>query len=167
LQYLIDGNNLLHAIREAGLGPPVGREGLCKLVAAWACRTQTNATVVFDGFAPQTALARQLQQPGITLQFSGPESADSVIEDYVARATAPVEITVITTDRAIQHAVRYRRARAIDSESFVGELYDRLQPDVQPAAPVPEKPDDVSAAETEEWLNRFSENLDDLPDNGP
>jgi predicted RNA-binding protein with PIN domain len=108
-----------------------------------------------------------LQQPGITLQFAGPESADSVIEDYVARATAPVEITVITTDRAIQHAVRYRRARAIDSEAFVGELYDRPQPDSRPTAPAPEKPDDISAAEAEEWLDRFSEGLDNLPDDGP
>jgi predicted RNA-binding protein with PIN domain len=167
LQYLIDGNNLLHAVREAGLGPPVGREGLCKLVSAWARRTETATTVVFDGLAPQTALAQQLQQPGITLQFSGPESADSVIEDYVARATVPVEITVVTTDRAIQHAVRYRRARAVDSQSFVEQLYDRPQPDSPPTAPAPEKPDEISAAEAEEWLTRFSEDVEGLPDNGP
>ena len=164
LRYLIDGNNLLHAVHAQGRGPAVGREGLCKLVAGWARRCRAEVTLVFDGFTPRTGLAQQLQQPGITVRFSGPRSADTVIENDVAESATPAEITVVTTDRAIQHEVRYRRARTVDSDAFVAELYPP-PPDRHPPAPrPPEKPDQISPHEANEWLDHFGDHLEDLAD---
>jgi len=155
VRYLIDGNNLLHAVRSHGPAGAIGRETLCRLLGRWAGAHLLSVTVIFDGPAPRGDLARQMQVPGLEVHFSGPRSADTVIEEEVGQASAPGSITVVTTDRAIQHAARYRRARCIDSEAFIAQLY--ASPDDTPTetAGSPEKPADISAAETRQWLREF------------
>ena len=154
-RYLIDGNNLLHAVRAGESGRAIGRETLCRILGEWTAGHPAEVTVVFDGPAPRGGLARQMSRPGLEVRFSGPRSADAVIEDEVARASAAGSITVITSDRAIRHAVRYRRARCISSEDFVAQL--QHQPDDTTTEPVepPEKPPELSADETRQWLNEF------------
>ena len=160
VRYLIDGNNLLHAVGSHGPAGAVGRETLCRLLGRWAGAHLMSVTVIFDGPAPSGDLARQMQVPGLDVHFSGPRSADAVIEEEVGQASAPGLITVVTTDRAIQHAARYRRARCVDSEAFVAQLY--ASPDDSPteAADSPEKPADISAAETRQWLREFGGDLE-------
>ena len=164
-RYLIDGHNLLHAVREQGLGPAPARDTLCRLVADWARRSRAEATVVFDGSPPPTGVAQQLRHLGLTVWFAGRHSADAVIENEVARSSAPGEIVVVTTDRAIQHAVRYRRARTIDAEEFAAKLYEPPQAAPPHTAAEPdEKPDGLTSDEAAEWIDRFGERPEDLPD---
>ena len=158
MRYLIDGHNLMHAVREQGLGPAPARDALCRLVADWASRCRADATVVFDGSSPPIGVPQQLRRPGLTVRFAGHQSADAVIEEEVARSPAPSEIIVVTTDRAIQHAVRYRRARTIDAEDFAAKLYE--SPKAAPprtAAEPDEKPEGLTSDEAAEWVDRFGE----------
>ena len=165
MRYLIDGNNLMHAVREQGFAPTPARDSLCKLVADWARRCGAEVTVVFDGCAPRAGLLQQIQQPGIAVRFSGLDSADAVIEGEAGQAAAPTEIVVVTSDRAIHHEVRYRRARTVNSEDFAAQLFAQAKAEPLPAAQkAPEKPEQVTADDAEEWVNRFSKGAEDAVD---
>lgn len=163
MRYLIDGNNLLHAVHHLGEGPAVGRHGLCKLIAAWALRTGAEVTLYFDGPMPRGGLALQLQPKGIEVHFSGRRSADSLIEDEVARARLPTEITVVTGDRAIQHEVRYRKAKTVESIHFAGQLYHRPERTQRTERQTVEKPETVDPDEVDIWTQRVEDELGDLP----
>ncbi len=163
MRYLIDGNNLLHTIGQSGLAPTPGRESLAKTIARWARNSGSQVTLYFDGAAPRGDLARQIEQTEIIVRFSGGQTADALIEADVAQAKLPTQITVVTTDRAIQHQVRYRKAVTIDSEAFAKSLYEPLQEDPAPPHPTVEKPQQVDAQEVDDWLQRFEEDDDELP----
>ncbi len=162
VRYLIDGNNLLHAVAHLGEGPAVGRQGLCKLIAAWAVRTGAEVTLYFDGPVPKGGLAAQLRPKGIDVQFSGQRSADSLIEDEVARAHLPVEITVVTGDRAIQHEVRYHKAKTVESIRFAEQLYHRDERTQRVERQTDEKPETVDPDEVDMWTQRVEDELGDL-----
>ena len=165
VRYLVDGNNVLYAARSHGPTRSIGRDVLCRLLSEWAGRHDVGqVVVVFDGPAPPGDLARQMEQPGVTVQFSGSGSADAVIEEEIARAAAPGQITVVTTDRAVQHAVRYRRGKCIDSERFLAELWAEPTPGATPAATPPEKPQRLSANDTQKWLDEFGPDLPEAND---
>ncbi|MCP4249224.1 MAG: NYN domain-containing protein [bacterium] len=158
-RYLIDGNNLLHTIATQGLGPPLGRETLCRRLAQWAEANEREVTVVFDGPEPPTAIAAQMRSGGLAVRFSGSGSADDVIIDRVSRDPRSGSLTVVTTDRSLGHAVRYHRARYIDAESFAKALLTSEAP----PAPVPptdrsdDKPGQVPDDEAEQWLQVFKD----------
>lgn len=165
MSYLIDGNNLLHAAASHGPGRSIARDMLCRLVAQWGRdREIDDLTVVFDGPTPPGGLARQMRHSGVVVVFSGPRTADEVIEEVIAGARTPGRITVVTTDRAIQHAVRYRRGRCIDSEAFMAQLWQQAETHTAPASPPPEKPQDLSTTETRGWLAEFGPDLPDAVD---
>jgi predicted RNA-binding protein with PIN domain len=165
VSYLIDGNNLLHAAASHGPRRSIARDVLCRLVAQWGRdREVDDLTVVFDGPVPPGDLARQIRQPGVTVLFSSPRTADEVIEEVIAGARAPGRITVVTTDRAIQHAVRYRRGRCIDSELFLAQLWQQAESSSAPVPKPPEKPQDLSTTETRGWLADFGPDLPDAVD---
>lgn len=162
---LIDGNNLLFAAREVAALRAIDQEKLCRFIGRWTQAAQTDAAIVFDGPVPRLGVVQQLQSSGVAVQFSGGRSADDVIVDILDRAEAPGTYTVVSSDHAIQHAARYRRAAAVDSEAFLGEVLDSSSDDetVAPDAP-PEKPHTLSSEETDTWLRRFGEDPDEPPD---
>ena len=156
--YLIDGNNLLHAAHAHMPGPAVGRQQLCEVLGRWACRTAADLTVVFDGPPPRPGLEQQMLATKIGVVFSVPRSADEVIEEMVERASAPAQIHVVTSDRAIQSVARRRRCVCLESADFARELGTPPQPrddDSTATEPPPEKPGPPRPEETEEWLRRF------------
>ena len=71
---------------------------------------------------------------------------------------------MVTTDRAIQHAVRYRRGRCIDSEQYLAELCIPSNEKLPAAPDQPEKPQQVSPTQTQERLDEFGPNLPDAVD---
>ena len=164
MQYLVDGNNLLHAVQAHGPGPPIGRVALCKLLARWGELHGVPVGVVFDGPAPRGGLLRQMRVSGVTVRFGEARSADEVIEDDIARLPGSATLVVVTTDRAIQHAARYHRAGCIDSEAFVRDLFAEPEVESPPPAKIAEKPESVSPEETEEWLREFGEGPDEPVD---
>jgi len=150
---LIDGNNLMHALR--GAGADVGREGLCRLLAAFAGGRQ-RVRVVFDGPAPPAGLAEQIDRDGIAVEYAGRSSADDVLIDAIAADTAPRRLTVVSTDRVIRRAGRRRRCTIARSEDFAETLLRALEdrPPRRPAEPA-EKRRGLTPEQSRAWLKEF------------
>src|SRR3990170_305027 len=109
LRVLIDGNNLLHTMREHAPIAAVGRETMVRLIGRWSRRTGTAVTLVFDGPAPKGALKKQLSPEGLSVRFSAPATADDLIVAAIHDAEDPTNLRVVTSDTAIRHAAVYRR----------------------------------------------------------
>lgn len=152
---IIDGNNLLHAMHDHAPVAHVGRETLVRVVERWAHKTEDRVTLVFDGSMPREGLARQMMSSRITVEFSGPVTADDVIIQMVHRAGKPGTIRVVTADTAIRHEAKRRRCKHTHSAAFVGELYPNQERAQRPVAAPDEKPPDPSPDETQEWLDMF------------
>jgi len=156
---LIDGNNLMHALR--GVGADVGRQGLCRLLSAWA-GGRDRVRVVFDGPAPPAGLAEQTDADGIAVEYAGPRSADDILIDAIAADTAPRRLTVVSTDRVIRRAGRRRRCTIARSEDFAETLLEALEaPPPRPPPEPAEKRHGLSPEQTRAWLKEFG--LDDEP----
>jgi uncharacterized protein len=122
---LIDGYNLLHARGDAPAAP--GRARLVRDVIRWAERRQRRVHLVFDAWAGGERGEREEARGPVTVCFTRyGETADAWI---VRRVTARPEAVVITSDRAVQQAVRRRGAAVLDSEGFVERLEAALDPD--------------------------------------
>lgn len=168
---IIDGNNLLFAVRALGSRPGIGREPLLRLVERWAERTSERATIVFDGPEPTGGMARQMMSRALAVRFSGPASADDVIVRMIwgyDPATA-AQVRVVSSDKAIQLEARLRHCNYLTSESFVQELYaDPASARETPASEdEPAKPTAPTADEVERWLDEFQADDIDLGDYGP
>jgi hypothetical protein len=157
MPYLIDGNNLMPALADAG--PDVGREGLCRLLQP-LLEQDRLVRVVFDGPEPPAGLAAQIQQTGITVTYSGAAKADAIILKLVEADSAPKTLTVVSTDHEIRRAAERRRCKAVTSQEFAGKLLHihaaRNKPKPPPKPPeVKGKQKGLNDKETRQWLKEF------------
>ncbi len=160
---LIDGNNLLHAMHEHAPIPNVGRETLVKIIERWACCTEDEVTIVFDGPVPREGLAKQMASGRITVRFSAPDTADDVIVAEIKTALHPTHIRIVTADKAIRREARHRRSQDTDSASFVQELFRQASDTHEPMVienPTCEKPEAPSRKESDDWLEMFGYDSD-------
>ena len=157
---IIDGNNLLHAARDAELtGPSVGRSILCDAVGQWACRRAERVHVVFDGPWPDRQLASQIGNSEIRVSYSGKATADAELINILETDSAARRLLVVSSDREIARAAKRRRAKSIRSDEFWALLkQDLARPLPRPTEPR-EKRRGLEPAATEEWLREFG--LDD------
>lgn len=119
----VDGYNALHEPRLAGLS----EAGLCRAIgrAAIAMSWRGPLRVVCDGM-PKPGNDRS-PDPGVQLIYSGKAcSADEVIMQFIDAYSAPNQLTVVSSDRAIQKAARRRRATVWSSPRFARELGSAL-----------------------------------------
>lgn len=169
---IIDGNNLLHALHTRVAASPIGRERLVRLVERWADKGDQAVTLVFDGSPPRGGLARQMESPRITVRFSAPRTADDIIVDLINAASSPRDVRVVSDDKAVGHAARYRRCRDTTATDFTRELLGEPAHDGAssqestgaaggPDAASSERPPSLSREETREWLETFGFNPDD------
>lgn len=152
---IIDGNNLLYAMRAHAPLPAVGRETLVRVVERWARQGDDSVTLVFDGPIPREGLARQMTSKRITVRFSAPLTGDDVIVAMVHQAKDPGAVRVVSGDTAIRREARYRRCAHTDVVKFVAELFPSPQAPSKAPPTRGEKPDHVSPEETREWLELF------------
>lgn len=158
---VIDGNNLLYAVRARAPVQAVGRETLVRLVERWAYQRDDTVTVVFDGPIPAGGFSRQMSSGRLAVRFSAPQTADDVIVATVYAAKRPDMLSVVTDDRAIRREAVVRRCRHISAADFVDELFRRPS-DQPPAARAPgEKPTELSPEEAQEWANIFDTGAED------
>ena len=152
MPYLIDGNNLIYALADAGR--QVGRGGLCKLLALLPARE--SVTVVFDGPPPPEPMARQIEQTGITVQYSSGRPADEAIIEHIGANSAPRRLAVVSTDREIRRSARRRRCKSVTSEDFAILLERLTQPPAHrsPSEP-PEKTNGLGGKRVDEWMKEF------------
>ena len=120
MPYLVDGNNLAHALGLVSGGLP-DRESCTRAVAVF-CRTQgAKATLVFDGKAaggphPPARTDR------VDLVFSGSSSADEVILRMISSSKTPRDFTVVTSDKSLGDKARHRGATVERAHEFARRL---------------------------------------------
>ena len=152
---IIDGNNLLHAMREHAPIAAVGRETMVRLIERWSRETGKPVTLIFDGPAPRGAFSKQLSPDGLTVRFSAPEPADDLIVAAIRDANDPTRFRVVTSDTAIRHAAGYRKCPCTDCVSFIDELFPAAGPAKAPSTLRDEKPTAVSPEDAERWTQAF------------
>jgi hypothetical protein len=156
---IIDGNNLLHTMREHAPIPTVGRETMVRIVERWARRGRERVTLILDGAPPRDGLSAQMTGAHITVRFSAPRTADDLIVDMIHRAANPDDLRIISRDTAIIHEATRRRCTSTLPLDFIQELFPPA--DAAPATSERvEKPDAVSAAEAEELLRLLGEDAE-------
>ncbi len=161
---IIDGNNLLHTLREHAPIAAVGRETMVRLIERWGRMSRREVTLIFDGPAPRGGLGEQLSPQGLTVRFSAPKTADDLIVATIRDEKDPTRLRVVTSDKAIRHAAGYRRCRCTDSVSFVSELFppERVSDATQQLPD--EKPAEMQSDDAERWQQAFGG--DDEPFDG-
>jgi predicted RNA-binding protein with PIN domain len=153
--FIIDGHNLLHAIRKMEETRKVLDEPtLCKLLGTYFKLIGEKAEIVFDGSGPPDKSGFD-SVSHIEIFFAGSATdADTVIVDKIKVSTAPKGLTVVSSDRQLQQAAHARRATAIKSELFWVEVQKQLSRKRAPREP-PGKRQGISQSETEQWLKVF------------
>ncbi len=167
---LIDGYNLLHVTglsgpeitrREIGVGSlERARKALLNFLAASLDDDERQQiTVVFDSSDAPPGLPSESQDRGITVKYAvGYESADELLEELIREASAPKQLTVVSSDHRVQRAARRRKARAVDSDVWYAELRQAAHKTESPAATSFQRPAaPLSAEEVAAWLDEFGD----------
>ena len=151
MPYLVDGNNLAHALGLSKEG--FADRGECaRRVADFCRRLGSSATVVFDGPAPGPG-DRPSSTERTTLRFSEGRSADEVILALVARSKTPRDFIVVTSDKPLGDRARHHGAQVERAHEFARRLGKTGRSDGKgDSKPVHRE----SAAEIDDWLVRFS-----------
>ncbi len=155
MPYLIDGNNLIFALAEAG--PEVDRVGLCELLAGLVTAGE-KVRIVFDGPAPGPPADRRIAETGVAVTFCPGSPADDEIIARIQADSAPRLLTVVSTDRQLRRAATRRKCTAVTSEDFARRLSQMLRVANGPAAgqrEPREKRTGLTAEETKKWLAEF------------
>ena len=147
MPYLVDGNNLL-----GSWGGPRGEDGRAEVVRRVAafCRAKgARATIVFDGRPLRPDMAVQSLGPvSIRVPPEG-QDADSVIRRIVEESSAPGDIVLVTSDKAL-----YSYAKTLGASVLRAHEWNALERrSAPPAREGGEKPDHES--DVEGWLKRF------------
>jgi uncharacterized protein len=169
MSLLIDGYNLLHAsgILARGVGPGTlerARGALLNFLAESLTPEEiSHTTVVFDATHAPKGLQRTSEHRGLSVRFASPGGeADDEIELLIRQDSAPRKLIVVSSDHRLQRAARRRKATAIDSDRWYGEILRRRLQQAEP--PTQERPkadapltDDAVAY----WLKAFGDGTSD------
>ncbi len=154
MAYLVDGNNLMHALIGERGGP--GRQGLVSLLAALVERGE-RVHVVFDGPPPPEGMRRQIASSGVRVSYSRSRTADDLLAELIAADSGPRELVVVSSDREVRRSARRRRCHTRTSESFAKTLRSAAgrSPGQGRSSEPPEKTAGLSPEQTAEWLREF------------
>jgi predicted RNA-binding protein with PIN domain len=146
---LIDGHNLIGRMPDLRLDDPDDEAKLLIRLRSYRAHTGKRLTVYFDPGAGYQLSARQ-SKGGIRVRQAGTgKHADDLMIRDIRRHRNPRELTIVTSDRAIQDVARQQGAHVIDSETFAAQLSRPSESD--------EARDSrsLSEDEIEEWLDIF------------
>jgi predicted RNA-binding protein with PIN domain len=125
-QLLVDGTNLLHALSR---GP--NRQPAAALIGRLrgAVPAEAKIVLVFDG-PPERGVRGERIAGGVTVQYGGRYSADTIlitlVEDATAGAASPAQaadaILVVTDDRELRQALARRGARTAGAQWLIGRI---------------------------------------------
>jgi predicted RNA-binding protein with PIN domain len=150
MPYLVDGNNLAHAMGLAS-GGLADREACARTVASF-CRTRgARAILVFDGGASESGSNPKSSGP-VSVRYSGSRPADEVILRLVADSKTPRDFIVVTSDKSLGDKARHRGASVQRAHEFSRRLEPRQgsQPQEGLKASRGETPEEIDA-----WLAVF------------
>lgn len=115
MPYLIDGSNLLGAMRVDRHGDEPKRN-LVRLLASFARAKKTKVSCIFDGPEPPS-FAKHLGN--VNVAFSGTRSADDLIAERCANGRG---WSVVTSDRGLAARVQRRQVEIIAPAQFIREM---------------------------------------------
>ena len=152
---IIDGYNLLHSIHETNEDcDTISDIQLCRIVDIFLTQTGQKGEIIFDGTGPPDK-EKFDNMSKLDVFFAGVAGdADAVIENKVKASTAPKRLTIVSNDRRVRQAARAKRAAAIKSNVFWGNLRKQLSRRKTAREPA-EKRRGLSESETEQWLKFF------------
>lgn len=136
MAWLVDGSNVLGA-QGADLHAIDAKRELTRLLATFGRARRVRLICFFDGQEPAN-FGRHLG--GVTVVFSGRQTADDLIAEQAAKAR---DAKVVTSDRGLAARVASRRVEVIDARRFLREL----------AAVRPE----AEAGSENDWLEWFAD----------
>ena len=149
---IIDGNNLLHKIRQIKEMHSYDKAG-----AAFALRdfvrsrykAKANIIIVFDGHG---------NNEGKSVIYSGNVTADTIIREKIEQAKNSRELVIVSSDAGITDLAKVCGCEVIKSENFAKSLSEDVK---SPAKnknvnELFEKPDRISKKEVEEFKKYFS-----------
>ncbi len=150
MPYLVDGNNLAHALRLSA-GGQADRNACVKIVQAFCRSHGSQATIVFDGPGRESP---DPATPGhrLTILFSEKRSADDTILRLLSGAKGPRDFTVVTSDKSLGDKSRHLGAKVERAHEFARRL-DRRGSASQGESEKPSGPQ--TPDEIEAWLRVF------------
>lgn len=129
MSLIVDGYNLLHASGIIGCGKGPGglrrsRSALLNFLAeSLSSDDLVRTIVVFDASDPPLGLPHEYDFRGMSVRFAvNHEGADDLIEELIRQDSAPRNLTVVSSDHRLQRAARRRKAQAVDSDRWFGDV---------------------------------------------
>lgn len=171
---LVDTYNALHtpaALRNLHDEPTPGH--LAVLIAASRFR-RDRAALICDGsphpshLGPSAERRAELRYrvEGVEIVYAGPgRDADSLIERWIARDSAPRRLRVVSNDRRLIRAARAARAHPVSADGFVQTLLsDAERAGKRWTRPTFATEVPLSRSAVRYWHELFDIDLADLPD---
>lgn len=154
--FLIDGHNLIHAIRKLDEDfESLNEFQLCAILSTYMRRVKARARIVYDGIGPRDKEPfRQFHT--VEVIFSGSaKDADTVIEELIQKNTHPRRLMVVSSDRRLRNAAARRRAVSVKSELFWFEMIDRVRKNPKKPPEPQEKLHGLPEAQVDWWMRLF------------
>ncbi len=151
---IIDGYNLLWAIKNPDEGTSINDVSMCQMLDTYFGISSQKAEIIFDGIGPPDKSGFN-NMSHLEITFSGHEiDCDTVIEQRINESTAPTHLTIISTDRKIRDAAAARKAISIQSDEFWAIVEKRLARQKRGKEPAAKRTG-ITESETELWLKMF------------
>lgn len=151
---LIDGHNLLYAVKAMTEGQVLSEIQLCNLISSYLRQTKQRGDIIFDGRGPLDK-SGLMGTTNLEVSFSGSATdADSVIESRIRESTAPKRLTVVSNDHRLIKAAKARKAVALTADDFWEAVFKNLSRKRREPEP-PSKRTGITEGETEFWLKLF------------
>jgi predicted RNA-binding protein with PIN domain len=165
---IIDGNNLLHAVRMLGPQRAPGRETLLRIIERWAVDSGQNVLLVFDGPPPRGGFGEQMRSSRIEVIFSESRTADDCIVERLEQKPRAGKFLVVSDDTAIQYEVRRQGCQNVPTTAFIALLFPKDSPPTPSDSAITsnKKPAQTSTGEPDNWLDLFDDGQSDEPFDG-
>jgi predicted RNA-binding protein with PIN domain len=151
---IIDGHNLLWAIRNPDEDTNITDVAMCQALDTYFAITRDKAEIIFDGIGPPDKTGLN-NLSNLEITFSGRNSdCDSIIEQRILDSTAPAHLTIVSTDRKIRDAASARKAISIQSDEFWAIVTKKLSKQKRGKEPAAKRTG-LTESETDLWLKAF------------
>lgn len=151
MPFLIDGHNIIAAMESIELDDPNDEAKLVMKLRAWFSHIRRKAVLVFDGGVPGGP-SPTLSTADVKVIFAARHHtiADRIIRERLRDLPDAPNWTVISSDHEVLDAARSTGAKTMTAQEFA-DLIER------PPEADKEKPDAISAADVQAWLQIFPE----------
>jgi len=153
MPYLIDGHNLIGALRDISLDDPNDEAKLTQKLNGFAARTGSRCVVVFDHGLPGGP--SRMSTRAVQVVFASQRStADRVMMERIRKMPDTREWVVVSSDNDVITTAKLRRMQTMSAVDFAALLKSppKRVIDLGEAADVR-----LSKDEVEEWMKLFGD----------